>query len=540
MLHKAHLYAHTLRHLKPWQVAGRIAASARRGLGLSRLPRVPAPLESALQISTPFPQHDPWNTRKRVLRGEFCFLNQREHLGRPIKWAARDMPLLWRFNLHYFHYLHLLEEKEQAALCQDWRAKNPPGTPVAWHPYPTALRIVNWCRAGLDHEALLESLYLQAAHLYRNLETYIYGNHLLENARALVVAGCYFGDAGEAPRWLRKGLAIYRKESREQILPDGGHYERSPMYHALMLEGFLDVINCLPEDHEARPELVETADRMWSFYVSMLRPDGQLPLFNDATHEIALPPKELCAYAGAFLAGAPARRAAFPDTGYYIFRDDHVYLAIDGGPAGPDHLMAHAHADIFSYELVVGGMPFIVDAGVYEYQAGVMRDYVRSTAAHNTLTVDETDQVECWSSFRVARRFAPKLVSFTGAAPELKFAGAFSGYAALIGDDITHRRVVTIRPDLRAVTVEDEVSGTGEHRVESRIHLHPEVSIEGNERDLRLQRGDAVCRLEVESAPIRREEGWYCPQFGVREKNTVLVLGGLIPLPTRLTYVIRY
>ena len=37
------------------------------------------------------------------------------------------MPLLWRFNLHYFDYLHLLASHEQVALCREWAADNPVG-----------------------------------------------------------------------------------------------------------------------------------------------------------------------------------------------------------------------------------------------------------------------------------------------------------------------------------------------------------------------------------------------------------------------------
>ena len=46
--------------------------------------------------------------------------------------------------------------------------KNPTTQVVAWHPYPTALRIVNWCKSAFDDAVILESLYRQAAFLYRN------------------------------------------------------------------------------------------------------------------------------------------------------------------------------------------------------------------------------------------------------------------------------------------------------------------------------------------------------------------------------------
>jgi len=68
-------YAHTLRHLKPWQVAGRLVAPLRRRLATWRLPMPPTRLRGTLQPRTAFLQHEPWNTRTDVLEGRFCFLN---------------------------------------------------------------------------------------------------------------------------------------------------------------------------------------------------------------------------------------------------------------------------------------------------------------------------------------------------------------------------------------------------------------------------------------------------------------------------------
>ncbi|MFH0726549.1 MAG: heparinase II/III family protein [Pseudomonadota bacterium] len=49
----------------------------------------------------------------------------------------------------------------------------------------------------------------------------------------------------DAGRWLKKGLTLIGEEMDEQILPDGGHFERSPMHHAMILEDCLDLLNLL-------------------------------------------------------------------------------------------------------------------------------------------------------------------------------------------------------------------------------------------------------------------------------------------------------
>ena len=66
------------------------------------------------------------------------------------------------------------------------------------------------------------------------------------NAKALVFAGLFFGgrcEQGEAARWLAAGFKIAEREFAEQVRPDGSHFEQSPMYHALMVEDALDLIN---------------------------------------------------------------------------------------------------------------------------------------------------------------------------------------------------------------------------------------------------------------------------------------------------------
>ena len=533
-------YARTLRHLEHWQIAGRIVAGAKRKLRWTLLPTPPRVLENRLLPTADFPKHESWNSRKNINRGRFKFLNEVEDLGRPIQWKAGHMPLLWRFNLHYFHYLHLLSRDEQIDLCRNWIRENAPCTGVGWHPYPTSLRIVNWCRAGLQDTDLLNSLYLQAAFLYRNLETYVYGNHLLENARALVLAGRLFEGQGEARFWLAKGLQLYREETPVQILSDGGHYERSPMYHALVLEGYLDVLNVLPTSHADRGWLIETVQRMADVLLSLTHPDGFIALFNDATREIAPAPAALQSYVHALIGYRSRTLLCLPEMGYFMHRGDDLYLIVDGGPAGPNHLLAHAHADIFSYELSIRGRQVVVDSGVFEYHDGPMRRYVRSTRAHNTVSVDGIDQIECWGSFRVARRFAPHNVQFSTSTTTTTFSGTYSGYAVIIGDNIHHHRHLCVDQLARTIIVQDRIDGSGHHSVENLLRLHPGVDVHHQNGRIFLQNVGGNCQIDVEPMEARWEKGWYCPEFGTNWENDVLVLGGRISLPTQMSYTVHF
>ena len=104
---------------------------------------------------------------------------------------------------------------------------------------------VKWLEAGHAPVAgMLDSLAVQARHLSRRLEWHLLGNHLFVNAKALVMAGCFF-EGPEADRWRETGLRILRAQIPEQILGDGWQFERSPMYHALAVEDMLDLLNAI-------------------------------------------------------------------------------------------------------------------------------------------------------------------------------------------------------------------------------------------------------------------------------------------------------
>jgi hypothetical protein len=193
---------------------------------------------------------------------------------------------------------------------------------------------------------------------------------------------------------------------------DGGHFERSPMYHALLLHGLLDLANVLREEDEQRVRIVERLPGLLHFLAALTHPDGEIALFNDAAFEIAPPPGALLAYAERLgLRTPPAGPASFPKTGYHAWRRGSDALFVDAGLIGPDYLSTHAHGDVFSYELSLDGRRVVVDGGTSTYEAGAERDWVRSTRAHNTVEVAGVDQCEFFGAFRVGRRGRPRDVA---------------------------------------------------------------------------------------------------------------------------------
>ena len=311
---------------------------------------------------------------------------------------------------------------------------------------------------------------------------------MIRNARALVLGGLALGEQ----RFLRRGLDLLRRELPEQILPDGGHYERSPVYHLIVLRDLLEV-----EAATREAWLREPIERMRRFGSALQRPDGRPALFNDGGLDIA-PCLEL--------PKPPSGLAAFPDTGYAVLRPGPLWLAFDCGPPAPPFLPAHAHADALSVQLWWQGQPVLVDSGTSTYEPGAERDRARSTRAHSTIAIDGKDQFELWLVFRAGRLPEVRLL----AAGEDGLEGSVEWPGGI-------RHVRRVEWTEAEVVVRDRVEGTGRHRIESRLVLAPGAS--------RAPIG------ALGPAAVGIEPGWVSERFGERTSCDVLAVVGEGDLP---------
>ncbi len=523
-------YLHTLRYLRPVQFYGRLWFRTVR-------PRVdlrPAPSLRAL----PGPWQEPARRRPSMTGPDrLRFLNEEHSLGAS-GWDPPSIEKLWRYNLHYFDDLNAEDagsrEAWHEALLRRWIAENPPGTGTGWEPYPTSLRIVNWIKWSMAGHRLtdqeLHSLAVQARWLRRRLEIHLLANHLLANAKALVFAGLFFsGD--EAEEWLERGLAILERELPEQILADGGQFERSPMYHALALEDVLDLVNIASAANLAagrgpaawRARL--PAMLAWSRV--MRHPDGEIAFFNDAAFGIAPPPEALDAYARRLGIEEPVLRNGLvhlADSGYVRVERDDAMALLDVAPLSVDYLPGHAHADTLSFELSLFGRRVLVNSGTSRYGTSAERLLERGTAAHNTVVVDGNDSSEVWSGFRVGRRARPVGLQITGgASPVIRC--AHDGYRWRPGHCEPRR---TWLFESRALVVEDVVFGSF-RTAEARFHLHPDVTVvppasAAGSLQLALPEGRRI-RVSVDrGGPVSVEAGLWHPEFGRGVPNQCLVV----------------
>jgi uncharacterized heparinase superfamily protein len=509
---------HTVRWLRPVQVYGRLRFRIYRPRPVLSPPPAPRAAEGR------------WSGCRRApsMTGpqRFRFLDAERELAGPTDWNRADWPELWLYNLHYFDDLAADDAASRAAWHRDlirrWMADNAPGHGRGWDPYPTSLRIVNWVKwalagNGLSPEAI-HSLAVQVRWLSRRLEIHLLGNHLWANAKALIFAGTFL-QGPEADAWRQRGIRLLRRELDEQILSDGGHFERSPMYHAIVVEDLLDLVqlSCrYPDTFEAADLEAwrRAAGRMLRWLAVMSHPDGDIAFFNDAALGVAPSLLALRRYASSLGVGATidglAAVEALPASGYVRLQAGPAVLIADAGEIGPDYQPGHAHADTLSFELSLHGRRVFVNGGTSTYAAGAERLRQRGTAAHNTVVVDGEDSSEVWSSFRVARRARPLEVRCGSDRDSLWLEAAHDGYRRLVGD-VVHYRRWSLRPD--RLVVSDRLTGRFRTATANWL-LAPPVSAGCQDQTVILCLAEGLCRLSVEGAsPSLQPASWH-PALG--------------------------
>lgn len=517
----------TARWLKPIQIYGRL---------WFRMYRPQPDLRAAPHLRT---STGPWSKPAErdpclIAPRSFRLLNETREVDSASAWDSPDVPRLWRYHLHYFDDLNARTAAHRTtwhrALIERWIAENPPGHGTGWEPYPASLRIINWvkwARSGNSLSAEAEmSLAVQARWLCKRLEWHLLGNHLLANAKALVFAGLFFTGT-EADDWLALGLGILAEQLPEQVLADGGHFERSPMYHAIVLEDVLDLLNAanawparIGREHLGRWR--KTAEGMLHWLRTMCHPDGEIALFNDSAMGVAPSPSELFAYAGRLDVSFP--RSTGPlvhlaKTGYVRMNEGPWLVIADVGDIGPDYLPGHAHADSLSFELSIEGHRWIVDSGCSTYATGPERLRQRGTAAHNTIMIGASDSSEVWRSFRVARRARAMDVSVSRPGDEVTLEAAHDGYQHSSGT--IHRRRWQL--NARALVIEDQLEGAFEQAT-GHLHLHPDVTASlADSHTVILARGNLRIRLHATGATLALAASTWHPEFNRVLANTVVV-----------------
>lgn len=462
--------------------------------------------------------------------------------------------------------------REIANELDDFVEANPVGIGINWTcTMDVGLRAVSWVVA-LDlvrDSALDEAFWVRAAQALHDHGLFIHGNlentyevtsnHFLSNVVGLWFLAAMFDDLDQGREWRKFGRESLATEIDVQVLPDGADFESSVPYHRLVAELFLGASRLADVMGEPLTDHYRSRVRdMVAYLADVTRPDGLMPqsgdaddgrlhvlgglgvttpqdarhLFGPAAAMFSRPDwmaigGESAAWeavwwglgdAGKAAARLPSVAKLFPDAGHAVVRDGANYLLVTNSIVGTRGFGNHKHNDQLSFEYHAGG-PVIVDPGSYVYTSDpAARNLFRGTAYHNTLMIDGVEQNEFnpeWL-FRTFEHARAEHVSFTFENGIARYRGRHVGYARL-PQAVTHERAFTFDARSGRLTIEDVLTGTGEHLLTWHFHLAPGVEALMSTGSLALKGPGAQVRLEVpEGLQAALSDAWYSPSYGRR------------------------
>jgi uncharacterized heparinase superfamily protein len=379
------------------------------------------------------------------------------------------------------------------ALIDEWIRLQGGWNATAWRIEVLSRRILSWLSqapmvlADADvqfYRRFLRSLSKQVRYLRRRLDDAPDGYVRLQALIALTEASlCMAGQTGQ----LRGRLRRLVDELDRQILADGGHFSRNPRALIELLLDLLPLRQVLSSRNVAPPQALTGAiDRMMPMLRFFRHGDGSFAHFNGMGPTPADLVATLLAYDDA--RGLPVAHA--PHSGYQRLEAGDSVALMDTGKPPPLSVSREAHAGCLSFEFSAGPNRIIVNCGVPGTNAEAWRSLARATAAHSTVTFNDTSSARFVESAAFRRLFAgsPMLGGPTDVVVEREESegavlvrASHNGYADRFG--VIHHRTLMLVGDGSRLEGEDVfLPAHGEtlpQRVEdafaARFHLHPAV-----------------------------------------------------------------
>jgi hypothetical protein len=418
----------------------------------------------------------------------------------------------------------------------------------------------------------LAGLYRHGVYLEQNLSIYFSPNtHLLGEAVALHALGALLPGFPQARKWKQTGDRIVRWQMDFQVRRDGSHFEQSSYYHVYALDMFLFHYVLAGGSADFRERLRTMAE----YLRALVGASGYLPgfgdddggrffhpygpralfgratlatcaclfdrtewlfstedLFEQAAWWIQLPPASLPRRAA-----TPAREESrlFPQAGIASMCGGEVEILADAGPFGFGGA-GHSHSDTLSLVVRQKSEEILIDSGTFTYVADLTwRNWFRSSAAHNTIRIDNADQAIPISPFRWASppEADKPIWATTGEYDFLDAVCRYHGFCC-------RRRFFFLKP--RFLFILDEIDGPpGRHSIEQFWH----TGVRTDAVSSRLYRIGSHVRLVLAENSAGElstggQNGWRSLALGQKQKACVIRVSLELALPLRLAAVLDF
>jgi len=294
----------------------------------------------------------------------------------------------------------------------------------------------------------------QAERIYKNrsFAIFTHGNHSITEAFGLWMTGLLFPELKNAEKYLSFGRKSLEHEAREQIFPDGTYSMYSLNYHRFILHIYLYAIQLGEINHfPLSTQLKDSVAKSITYLSQLIDPQtGRMPVYGSNDGALVLPLNNcdftdyrpllqlgwyitkgeklfesgdwdedlfwICGESALIPSPSPRGRressaespspsgrgvrdegeVSFAYGGTYLLRSPNSHVLI----RCMDFTSRPSHADQLHVDLWIHGHNIAIDAGTYLYSGeGHWRNGLAHTPVHNTVTVDNKDQMTMLSRF---------------------------------------------------------------------------------------------------------------------------------------------
>jgi len=545
-----------------------------------------------------------WNPKEYYVKTEKpvdCYLKKGIYADVNVPWKLSRCQHFIALGKAYWYTGNEKYAKEFVNQIESWISRNSVEFGVNWASImDVAIRALNWiwsyyffCNSKtLTKEfkiKFFKSLFLHGRHIINNLEWgwLIRSNHYLLDIGGLIYLGTFFPECKDTKKWLKKGLSALKEDMELQVHPDGVDFEASIGYHRLITELFLSsVLLCKINNITIPDEVLARLKNMIDFTMYYTKPDGMCPVIGDADdgrlHILAdnsINDHRYLLSAGAVLFNESDFKSPYPvfneeafwllgieglskfekmpdkkfkltskafrEGGYYIMRNDDLYMIVRCGDIGLKGCSGHGHCDCLSFELFAHDKAFIIDPGAYVYTADKdMRNLFRSTKYHNTIVVDDEEMNRFDEDLLFSMQFdaVPKINKWEVTKKYDFFDGEHSGYERL-PNPVTHRRQIYFNKEEEYWVIRDLLTGEGVHKFDLYFHFAP-MKIEKDSKDqltVRTKVGESnisLIPLEMKNLNMEIQKGWMSYSYGRKVEAPIVKYTKTTQVPTEFVTLI--
>ncbi|GAA4468230.1 hypothetical protein GCM10023093_25420 [Nemorincola caseinilytica] len=477
--------------------------------------------------------------------------------------TAGDIKYVWersRFSYLYdiIRYDHHFGEDHSQMVFDDmlsWIGSNPVNRGPNYRcSQEMSLRVLNWTFAlhfyrhspALTEEVfdqVQHTIYWHLHHIYHNIDfsrIAVRNNHAITETLTLYLGGLLYPSLPGAAVWKERGKAWFEEEVAYQVYKDGTFLQFSMNYHRVVVQLLTWGIVLADKNGERFADVVYDRARNSVRFLRtcMVDENGWLPNYgaNDGALFFKLSNahyrdyrSQLHALAAALgldagIDGSHEDRSwygidklttqqwhpgnglhSFYWGGYYIIREPHTLTFIRCG----NHKDRPSQADNLHIDVWHNGENILTDAGSYKYNtdAATIR-YFSGTRSHNTVMVDDNDQMLKGGRFIWYHWTQSRGVEMTEDAGSYKFTGRISAFRHL-HKRIRHQRTIVKEKGRPYWTVTDELLCVPA-KMSMRQLWHVPLPLTHKVR-IRAEGDDGVAMLPA------KYDGWSSSLYGAKE-----------------------